>query len=94
MREEGRSENKFPVLWSYKAKPADRVPVWVPWDWVDKFARRLDRNHGQTVLRLAERGGLCASEIWCAANDRGLFEPGNLNEAASVAWLRSEPWLK
>jgi len=91
MRAESRAENKFPVLWNYR-DPKPHAPQWVPWDWMEKFAHRAERNHGQTILRLAERGGLGASEIWCAVHDKGLWDEGIPTEAACGEWLRSEPW--
>lgn len=52
----------FPVL---NAK-RDGCAEYVPWDKIDaKWAMKL---HGQTLERLAERGGLCAYEIACNWN--------------------------
>lgn len=47
----------------------------VPYDLVLKCEKRLMRNHGgQSVERLAQRGGLCWSELVCGLLDIGLFE--------------------
>lgn len=48
----------------------------VPYELVLKCERRLMRNHGgQTVERLAQRGGLCWSELVCGLLDINLYSP-------------------
>ena len=34
----------------------------VPWDFMEPHERQAQRNHGQSLKRLAERGGLNAAE--------------------------------
>ena len=52
----GLAVRRFPVL-----KPPPGCTAWVRWDALDaKWARHI---HGQTLERLAERGGLCPEEI-------------------------------
>lgn len=89
----GNMADAFPVLWHYKTPQVERVPATVPLAWVEGFAKRLNRNHGQTVKRLAERGGLDPSELWCGHHDKGLWDDGVPDTAGAVAWLRAAPWI-
>lgn len=57
----------FPVLLgagSYGCK------VYVPWSLVAPHEQQADRNHGQSLQRLADRGGLCPSELAAVLEDR------------------------
>lgn len=61
-------EETFPV------HPSDRhLMESVPWDWLAKYQRQVERNHGQTLQRLAQRGGLSIEEIRCAIAGERLF---------------------
>lgn len=65
------SERLFPILYTYEEK--QRFPSWprtVPWAAVEEHAEQANRNHGQTVQRLAERGGLAPSELLAVLEDR------------------------
>lgn len=53
---------QFPVL-------GQTPRTFVPWDFVAEHAQQAERNHGQTVRRLAERGGLCWSELFAVITD-------------------------
>ena len=52
---------RFPVL--EKGRPS------VPWSAIADHARQADINHGQTLERLAERGGLSYAEFWFVVMD-------------------------
>ena len=80
----------FPVLWSaYKATG----PLTVPWAWLAQFEARALENHcGQTLEKLASRGGLCPIEMWAVAHDRPWEHYKMPSMAQAVAWLNSEPW--
>jgi len=57
----------FKVLQTFRAKTIETT--WdkhVPWDWIAQFADQIYKNHGQTLDRLEERGGLGWEEIWHA----------------------------
>ena len=41
----------------------------VPWKMIEPHERQAERNHNQTLERLAERGGLDCSEAICVLND-------------------------
>lgn len=79
-------DRTFPVLGS---QPAARVP----WLFIETHARQVYRNHGQTLQRLAERGGLSWGEIRLAIEGRRLtFERDpdaeSVVRAALAAWSR------
>ncbi len=64
-------DKKFPVLWSYTEidnSVRDLVSHY-PWDYVEKHRKRIESNHGQTLERLAERGGLHPGELYLAMMD-------------------------
>lgn len=42
----------------------------IPWSTISKHARQARENHYQTIERLAERGGLWASEAVAVLEDR------------------------
>lgn len=44
-------------------------PVYVPWDFVAEHGQQAERNHYQTVKRLAERGGLAWAEMLAVVTD-------------------------
>lgn len=60
---------RFPVLHDRRGKD-DKTPTDVPWALVVAHERQAYRNHEQTVQRLAERGGLCPSEMVAVFEDR------------------------
>lgn len=59
-------ERRFPLLWSRD----ERGPMNVPWSLVAPHEAQAMRNHGgQTLARLADRGGLCARELYYVLRD-------------------------
>jgi len=62
----------FPVMSpsGKMGEPAESVP----WLVVERHRQQAKRNHYQTLERLAERGGLCPSELLAVLSDEG-FEP-------------------
>lgn len=50
----------FPVL---LGAGSYATQVYVPWHLIASHAAQADRNHGQTLERLAERGGLSPCEL-------------------------------
>lgn len=63
-----KEDNKFPVLHHYRREPGDGMPDFVRWDKLSEDQAYI--GHGQTLERLAERGGLSPREI--VANVKGL----------------------
>ncbi len=60
----------FPILLSHKERLAH--PDWplnVPWDLVRPHEHQAYKNHGQTLSRLAERGGLSPLELIAVVED-------------------------
>lgn len=57
-----KEDNKFPIL---KSNPKE----YIPWDIIIKHERQALKNHGQTIQRLAERGGLSWSEAYSVLTD-------------------------
>lgn len=69
------SEEAFPVLWSEsrancRLLEALGCPKSVPWRLLAPHESQALRNHDQTLQRLAERGGLCPSEMVAIIEDR------------------------
>jgi len=79
--------SRFPVL---KQGTRAEMPRSVPWAFAERFRAQAEDNHGQTLERLAERGGLCPQEMWVAAHGKRLREIGQVTEQNAIAWLRAE----
>ena len=64
-------EKQYPINWNYNDidHPAKGLITHYPWDYVEKHRERLESNHGQTIERLAERGGLHPGELYLAMMD-------------------------
>lgn len=53
---------------------SERFPIMeggpsVPWEVMEPHEAQAQRNHGQSLLRLAQRGGLAPEEAWAVVND-------------------------
>jgi len=87
---------EFPVLLSAdERRRFPDCPRRVPWEWIRPHERQAYDNHGgQSLARLAERGGLGVGELRCAVEGkslRGLFSGGGQGErAADVEWLKAQ----
>lgn len=88
---------RFPVLRGQSRLPREvreRWPRSVPWSFAEAFREQAMENHGQTLERLAQRGGLSPEEMWCAAHGQGLFRRRQMtpmpNEEACGDWLITE----
>lgn len=55
-------KSDFPILESSR-KHLPTLPRGVPWEFVAQFEKQAQSNHSQTLKRLAERGGLCWTEL-------------------------------
>ncbi len=65
----------FPILLS--ARDRREHPDWpasVPWRLAEAVRAQAEANHGQSLERLAERGGLCPVEFVLAHNGRKLYD--------------------
>lgn len=69
--EETMSERRFPILMNYsdRHKHPD-WPVSIPWLLIAPHEPQAYHNHSQSLKRLAERGGLCPSELYAVLTDQ------------------------
>lgn len=83
----------FPILMGHNEREkvsavrrggAIALVVQAPWSLFAPHERQAQTNHGQTLARLAERGGLSAAEAVAVLDDRN-FE--RMNEGAANARL-------
>ncbi len=72
----------FPVLHepNYKGKEE-----FIPWEVIEPHERQAYINHGQSLKRLASRGGLSYREMLAVLRDRG-FDYGNGNKFADIQY--------
>jgi hypothetical protein len=69
----------FPILFNYLIKEEIKqlraancvsMVISLPWPMVEAHERQAQRNHSQSVARLAERGGLAPCEACAVLEDR------------------------
>lgn len=63
------------------------VVAGLPWRVVERWRARIELNHGQTMERIAERGGLTPWQLWCAAHDRNLHALRQVPVTEVRVWL-------
>lgn len=84
-------ECPFPVLIQPRTVHERRLmtdwPRRVPWRVVADHEDQAQRNHGQSLVTLASRGGLDPQEMWCVVHDKVWRE--RADAATCLAWLRS-----
>ena len=62
---------EFPILMGSWREYRLDCPRTVPWEMLVAHEEQAMKNHGgQTLARLAERGGLCCSELMSVLEDR------------------------
>lgn len=87
--------DQFPILASAEARPP-KYPHWVPFVFIEKYAANIVRNHGQTVARIAVRGGLSWAELWVAVESRPLGDVWHTTDteaaAAVMARIEQDGW--
>lgn len=66
----------------------------MPMAMLEPFRRQAMKNHGQTLERLAERGGLCASEVLSIMDGIGWGRVKNCPENDALLVRRIEAWGK
>lgn len=84
------TERRFPVLLSYQERRECEplgCPRTVPWALVAAHEAQALENHGQTVQRLAERGGMGTRELVAVLTDRHWREVRGMTEAEAVPEL-------
>lgn len=83
----------FPVL--RQSATVSRVemrswPMTVPLALIDRWRETIECQHGQTIERLAFRGGLTPVELWLAAHDLELGRFGDITERDAATWLAAQ----
>lgn len=63
----------------------DRWPATLPWSLVEPWRGQAERNHGQTLEVLSERGGLAPDELWCVAHGKHWRDA--IGEREAGEWL-------
>lgn len=63
--------NAFPVL-----QPGHQPQEYIPYNIIAPHEAQAMKNHGQSLQRLSERGGLSWGEIWAVINDKSWKELG------------------
>ncbi|KKM26796.1 hypothetical protein LCGC14_1581130 [marine sediment metagenome] len=65
----------FPILTDWRERKAyPDYPRSVPWSFIAPHERQADRNHGQMLKRLAERGGLSPWEMLAVVTGKRIRE--------------------
>lgn len=69
------NKGDFPILWHWRRETRAELealgcPRSVPWNLVAPHEEQAHRNHGQTLGRLAARGGLSPAELVAVLEDR------------------------
>ena len=60
----------------------------VPWAMLEEHAYQVESNHGQTLERLAERGGLGLTEIVAAVEGKRLRDVRGMSEDSALERVR------
>lgn len=69
-----RMKRQFPVLFSTPKKKSDAIP----WEVIAPHEEQAHINHGQSLERLAERGGLSYREMYAVLRNKKFdYENGN-----------------
>ena len=83
-------ERRFRVLRGQSRLPQAERDLWpesLPWALVEPWREQAERNHGQTLERLHDRGGLAPEELWIAAHGLGLRGLKQITESDAGKWL-------
>jgi hypothetical protein len=59
----------------------------VPWSIVSPHEAQALRNHGQSLDRLNERGGVSIRELWAILNGRNGYDGGVPDVAECRTWI-------
>lgn len=92
----------FPILFDYhvreeidavRAKLGVSIVIALPWPMMMPHEKQAQRNHSQSLARLAERGGLSACEACAVLDDRGY---GTMHAFDAHARLKElfEAWVR
>lgn len=59
---------QFPIMFSERSRINESASI--PWEVIAPHEQQALKNHGQTLERLAQRGGLSYGEAYAVLNDR------------------------
>lgn len=62
----------FPILFNYGFDSSNAKFKSIPWEAIQPYEPQALLNHGQTLSRLAERGGLCPQEALLVLTEKPL----------------------
>lgn len=62
--------SEFPIQQGLRRQRVEGCPTSVPWSVVTPHETQAQRNHGQSLPRLAQRGGLSPDEMLAVLEDR------------------------
>lgn len=82
------SDKKFPIMLNDRNK-YPKCPRGVPWEFIAPHEDQALINHSQTLVRLAERGGLDPLELLCVLNGQHWSEIGLGSKPASRGQLEA-----
>ena len=92
------NDRQFPVLFQCHSLQQERklraaMPPSVPWALVAEHEAQCQRNHQQSVQRLAKRGGLSPAELLCVLRDEQFDYTMTDLQAVPQVLQRVRDWL-
>lgn len=88
----------FPIQGDWDRALHKDIPGFsIPWAIIQEHSEQVEKNHcGQTVTRIAERGGLGIGEALLALQDKPLrpWPPGTVTEHREQLRVMVEEWSK
>ncbi len=79
------AERQFPILLAYRHRGTWSRRTTVPWSFLAPHEAQAKHNHGgQTLNRLAERGGLGPSEMLAIVKGLYWSETKNVSDEAAI----------
>lgn len=76
-------QKMFPIMGVRNGSRKVRFDFSIPWSLIEPHAAQAQKNHQQTLERLAERGGLDATEALAVLEERG-WEPMKSEDAEAI----------
>ena len=74
----------FPVMAEYGHRIKEKTTDYIPYEAIEPHERQAMQNHGQTLKRLAERGGLYYCELLAVLEDRQWTEIEQSSKRKSI----------
>ena len=87
----GQPPPDFPILRGYTRQEKERearCPRSIPWSLVAPHEEQAKRNHGQSLEKLASRGGLSPRELCLVLMNRPLFPDfGKVSDEEAIEYI-------